>query len=134
MKDKEAMPTFSKHVRFSNLAGTASVEADAIVDTGATFCHIPAEIAAQLNLAPRTARRFRLANGQVVEYRVANALVELVDQGDIIATSVAIGEPGAAVLLGALALDAFGLGIDTEGRRLIPKISDLLLETGWSTI
>lgn len=83
----------------------------------------------RLRLTPSGSRRLRLANGLIVEYGVANALVELVDQGEVVATSVVIGEPGAAVLLGALALDALGLGIDTEGRRLIAKVGDLLLET-----
>lgn len=134
MKDKGAMPTFSKHVRFSNLAGTASVEADALVDTGATFCHIPAELAERLGLTPSGTRQLLLANGQVNEYALASAQVELVDLGERIATSVIIGSRGTPVLLGALALDAFGLGVDTIGSRLIPKVGYLLHETQWPTI
>lgn len=128
------MPTFTKLVRFLNIRGTESVETDAIVDTGATFCQLPEDLAEGLHLSPSGSRRQRLANGMVVEYRVANALVELVDLGEAVATSVIIGDRGAAVLLGALALDAFGLGIDTEGRRLIPKVADLLHDTQWPTI
>ncbi|MBI4499264.1 MAG: retroviral-like aspartic protease family protein [Chloroflexi bacterium] len=128
------MPTFRKRVRFSNLAGTAVAEADAIVDTGATFCQLPQEMAEQLRLTPTSSRRLRLANGQIVEYPLANALVELVDLGEIIATSVLIGGRGAPVLLGVVALDQFGLGIDTEGRRLIPKVADLLSQTRWPTV
>lgn len=128
------MPTFTKRVRFSNLTATVSVQTDAIVDTGATFCQVPVEIADRLQLVPSGSRRLRLANGQIVEYPVANALVELVDLGEVIATNVVIGDPGGVVLLGALVLDAFGLGIDTEGRRLIPKVSDLLYETQWPTL
>jgi clan AA aspartic protease len=128
------MPTFTKQVRFLNMQADRSAEAEALVDTGATFCHLPREIAERLRLTPTGSRRLRLANGQIVEYRVANALVQLVGQDEAVATSVLIGEPGSTVLLGALALDALGLGIDTEGRRLIPKVSDLLLETDWTTI
>ena len=106
------MPTFTKRVRISNLAGSWSVEALAVVDTGATFCHISQEMTAELLLTPRPPRRFRLANGRVVEYRIADAVVELLDHGESVATSLAIGERGAAVLLGGMALDAFGLGVD----------------------
>jgi len=127
------MPTFTKRVRFYNVIATTSEEADALVDTGATFCQVPADMAERLRLAPSGSRRVRLANGDVVEYGVANALVELVDQAEAVATSVIIGERGAAILLGALALDALGLGIDTESRRLVEKVGDLLFETQWPT-
>ena len=128
------MPTFRKRVRFYNVAATISEEADAMVDTGATYCQMPAEMAERLQLTPSGSRRLRLANRQVVEYGVANALVELVDQKEAVATSVIIGAQGGPVLLGALALDALGLGIDTDGRRLIEKVGDLLFETQWPTI
>ena len=134
MKDNEPMPTFSKRVRFSNLTGTTVVEVDAIVDTGATFCRVSSDIAERLGLTPTGSRRLRLADEQIIEYRVANALVELVDQGEPVATNVVIGEAGAVVLLGALALDALGLGIDTEGRQLTPKVAELLFETEWPTL
>ena len=118
------MPTFSKQVRFLNMQADRSAEAEALVDTGATFCQLPREIAERLRLTPTGSRRLRLAN----------ALVQLVGQDEAVATSVLIGEPGSTVLLGALALDALGLGIDTEGRRLIPKVSDRLVETDWTTV
>ena len=128
------MPTITRRIRFSNLERTATAEADAVVDTDATFCQIPADMAERLDLVPYGYRRLRMANGQIAEYGIANALVELVDQGETVASAVAIGGPTAAVLLGVDALDAFGLGIDTDGRRLIPKVGDLLLQTGWPTL
>lgn len=128
------MPTFTKRVRFSNLAGTVSVETDAMVDTGSTFCQIPQEMAERLQLVPTSSRRLRFADGRVAEYPLADARVELVDLGEAVAIPVIIGDRGAAPLFGALALDAFSLGIDTEGRRLIPKVADLLSETQWPTV
>ncbi len=127
------MPTFTKRIRFLDLTGARSVELDALVDTGATFSQVPAEAAQQLGLVNVGSRRLRLADGRIVEHAIANALVQAPERGEPVATTVIIGEPGSTVLLGAHALDALGLGIDTEGQRLIEKIGYLLLETSWST-
>lgn len=127
------MPTFTKQVRISSADGARSLTTRGVVDTGASYMHIPAEIARQLQLLPLMNRSFRLANGSMVNYEIAVALVEIEGHEEL-PIPVAIGKEDAPILLGALALDIFGLGVDTERRQLIPKVLDLLTQTNWPTI
>lgn len=128
------MPTFRRHVIVSDLNNTRFFEADATIDTGSTHSQIPEEAAEYLGLVPQGSRFFRLADGEEVERPWANALLALANLGEQIASIVIIGRPGSAVLFGVSALDGFGLGVDTNGERLIPKVLDLLAQTRWPTI
>lgn len=128
------MPVFRKRVIFSDLASTRFLEADAIIDTGSDFSQLPEEAATQLALVPVASRHFRLADGNIHERPWANLLVALSDTGDTAASIAVIAEPGTEVILGSHSLDALGMGVDTSGRRLIPKVFYLLAQTGWPTV
>ncbi len=129
------MPAFRRRLRFTDMSGERSFEAEALVDSGATFSQLPAEAAEDLHLVGTRSRRFRLANGQVVERQLAHALIVLPETDEPPApTTIVIGDRGSTPLLGTHDLDVFGLGIDTFGSRLIPRVLDLLNETGWPTI
>jgi len=128
------MPTFRKRVRFYNVTLSRSEEVDALVDTGASFSQIPGEVAARLGLTAFQVRHVRLANGLVVETGLANAFVELVDSPGPAADTVILGTQNAPALLGVHTLDSLGVGVDTDGTRLIEKVFDLLRQTNWPTI
>lgn len=128
------MPPIRRAVRFTDLSGEHSFEVNALIDSGATFSQIPDDVAERMGLTTIKTERVRLGNGQVVEQRLCNAMVGLMGTPEMYATVVLAGEPGAPVVLGVHDLDSFGLGIDTKGERLIPKVADLLLNTGWPTI
>ncbi len=128
------MPIFRKRLRVYNAAASRSEEVDAVVDSGSIFCQVPQDMADRLELAPFATRRLRMADGRVVELGLANAMVELPEQGEVAATTMVIAQVGAAAILGTMALDSFGLGVDTAEQRLIPKVLELLTQTNWPTI
>ena len=128
------MPVFTKRVLFFDLSASRYAEVEAVVDSGSTFSQIPQELADQLGLSQAGSRTLRLADGRAVEQPLANMLVALPGTGDLGATRAVIGGPSAAIILGAHALDALGVGVDTEGERLIPKVGYMPAETGWITV
>src|SRR2546422_7356480 len=99
---------------------------DALVDTGSTFTTIPRPILERLGVRRFTRTRLRLATGQVVEADLGEVLAEL-DGLDRRTVFCAFGEPGAAALIGAHALEGFMLGVDPDQKRLVP------LEGWWAT-
>jgi hypothetical protein len=128
------MPTFSKRVIFSDLASSRFLDTDAVIDSGAEFSQIPEDAADYLGLQHEGERMFRLANGTAVVRPWGGVIVTLADTGDRAPSLVVIAERGTPVILGAHSLDALGLGIDTAGERLIPKVFQLLSQTRWPTV
>jgi len=127
------MPIFRKRIRVYNTAASRSEDVEAVVDSGATFCQVPRDVAERLKLWPFGSRRPRMADGPVVELALANAMVELPEQDEVAATII-IADLGAAPIPGTMALDSLGLGVDTAEQRLIPKVLDLFTQTNRPTI
>jgi predicted aspartyl protease len=93
-------------------------ELDFLVDSGAIFSVVPGEVLARLGLEPRREQEFRLANATRI---VRGRGVALFRYGDREAVAeVIFGEPGDAVLLGAMTLEAMGLCLDPLRRELLP--------------
>lgn len=128
------MPVIHREVVFADLTGAHWFQADAVVDSAATFSQIPPEVADQLGLEQVGTHDVFLGDGTHLELPLCNALVSLAEMGSLRATIVSVGHPGAPIVLGVRDLDGFGLGVDTEGERLIPKVSLLLSQTNWPTI
>ncbi len=84
------------------------VEAESLVDSGATYTLLPPEIWRRVGLAPRRRMRFRLADGTAMERNVSECLIEL-PQGSG-HTPVILGEAGDQALLGTVTLEELGLG------------------------
>jgi len=112
------MTTFSVRLQLANPTARRFEEVEAVVDAGSTFTAAPRELLDRLDVRPARRQRFRLANGQVVENDVGEALVCL--EGLEGTTPVIFGEPGEPVLLGAVTLEELLLGVDPVAQRLVP--------------
>jgi clan AA aspartic protease len=106
-------------VRVGNPAnGHHAVEVNCLVDSGAIYSLVPGEVLRKLRVKPHSTREFVLADGQVIERKVATATFEYEGRrGDSL---VIVGEPGDDPLLGATTLEAFGLVLDPFRRVLRP--------------
>ena len=71
-----------------------------------------------LGIMPQFRRRFRLADGRVVELDMAVVAIRL--EGQTLPTICVFGEEGMDALLGAVTLEEFGLGVDPVNQRLVP--------------
>lgn len=98
-----------------------SVVVESLVDTGATFTTIPANIGERLKLQPVTKRRVRTAGGEV-ELLESYLLIEVLDEKT---TTVLISEGLDSVLIGALTLEALALKVDPRTGKL--EKTELLL-------
>lgn len=92
---------------------------DALVDTGSTFSAIPRAILERLGVVPFARSRLRLANGQVVEADLGEVTAEI-DGLERRTIFCVFAESGAPPSLGAHALEGFMLGVDPDGKRLVP--------------
>ena len=95
-----------------------SCEVEFLVDSGATYSLVAAEILQSLGIEPHSQREFILGNGEVVRRRIGSAMFEYRGaRGDSL---VIFGEPGDAPLLGATTLEGFGFILDPFRRELKP--------------
>ena len=97
---------------------TRSRTLNGLVDTGASNTSIPAPILEDLGIERLRSRVFTLAYGSKREYSIGWADMELEGQTDQV--SVVFGPASGKILLGAMALETFGLAADAKNRRLIP--------------
>ena len=93
-----------------------SCEVEFLVDSGATYSLVAAEILRSLGIEPHSEREFILGNGEAVRRRIGTAIFEYRGaRGDSL---VIFGEPGDAPLLGATTLEGFGFILDPFRREL----------------
>ena len=88
-----------------------------LVDTGASYTVIPAQILDALGIERDETELFSLADGSVHELAIGRAELEL--QGRTRDVYVVFGSDTRKILLGAMALEAFALAADARHRRLI---------------
>ena len=91
---------------------------DLMVDTGSEYNWIPAEILADLGVAPVRVDRFETADGRVLEREVGFALIYAADRSA--AAAVVFAQPGDLVLLGAHGLEGLNLRVDLGRKELVP--------------
>ena len=89
-----------------------------LVDTGAAYSRLPRSMLVSLRIAPRSRRQFRLADGRTVEWEFGDAL--FVVDGYQAPSPVIFGDEGCPKLLGAVTLEAMGVGVAPVNRRLLP--------------
>jgi aspartyl protease family protein len=95
-----------------------SCEVEFLVDSGATYSLVPAEILQSLGVEPHSEREFILGNGEIVRRKMGTAIFEYRGiRGDSL---VMFGEAGDSPLLGATTLEGFGLILDPFRRELKP--------------
>lgn len=109
MKDV-TVGTFNVPIRIGNLEATEWEELEALVDTGSTFSAAPRSILERLGIYPSRRQELELANGQIAEYEIGDALVQL--QGQQAITPVVFAEAGEQAAVGAVTLETFLLAVD----------------------
>ena len=114
------MSTFFYPITLISDAGTSETF-EALVDTGSSFTTISRVALNSLGVQPFARVRLRLANGQLTETELGaiDARIDDYAQRPIIC---AFGEPAAPPIMGAHTLEAFLLGVDPDGHRLVPLI------------
>ena len=89
-----------------------------LVDTGATYTTIPEEILEELGVPRLWITTGRMADGFTRQRSLGRAVLEY--RGIRRTTYVAFGVGADAILLGATAIEAFRLAVDSTHERLIP--------------
>ena len=97
---------------------TRSRTLNGLVDTGASYTLVPAAILEELGIERFETRTFTLADGSRRELALGWAEMELEGRPGFV--YVVFGDAGGKILLGATALEAYGLAADAKNRRLIP--------------
>ena len=87
-----------------------------LIDSGAVYSVVPAEILEGLGIRPLTEQSFRLADGTRISRRKGVAVFKYGDR--IGGADVIFGEEGDYSLLGAFTLEALGLSLDPLRREL----------------
>jgi clan AA aspartic protease len=93
-------------------------ELEFIVDTGAIYTVIPKSIAERLKLKELGRRKFKTADGSVVEFPVSEAYITI--NGEGVTSIVAIADERTPILLGVTTLELLGLQVDPISGKLIP--------------
>ena len=113
------MGTFRVEISVGNPQGGDLRPVSALVDTGATHSMMPESLLTALSLRPLKQVRFRIANGERVEYGVGEARFSVEGQER---TCPVIFGPDGRFLLGATTLENLDLMVDptTANPRLVP--------------
>ena len=98
-----------------NLQMDRSRSLNGLVDTGSTFPQAPASLLEELGIERTDSMRFRLADGSRTELSLGRVMLEL--DGSVAPIRIVFGPEGGSVLLGALALESFGLAADPARRK-----------------
>ncbi len=91
---------------------------EALIDTGASFTWLPADVLERLKIKRQQRRRFQFADGRSEYYDTGMAWVKL--DGWEGQTPVVFGDVGSMPLVGCATLDDFSLAVDPVNERLLP--------------
>ena len=94
------------------------VLSDVMVDTAAEYSWAPANVLADLGVAPLRIERFESADGRVIERPIG--FVMLFAAGRSAPSIFAFGNRGDMTLLGAYGLEGLNLRVDLGRRELVP--------------
>ena len=90
-----------------------------LVDTGATDPLVPRDQMEAIGLTPKGQRRYELADGNDIQLDITTADVGFM--GEIVGSTIIMGEPGTEPNLGVTALESVGIEVDPQNQR--PKRS-----------
>jgi predicted aspartyl protease len=90
------------------------------VDTGALYSFAPEDRLRAIGLEPKFARDFVYADGKRDRRLVGEAAFSIEGTDDTINCLVVFGPPGSLLLLGATALENFGVQADPTAQKLRP--------------
>lgn len=112
------MGTFHYEISLGPKDGSRFESVSALVDTGSTYTVVPASVLEGLGVTPEWTGFFELADGRQQEYGLAEIRLRL--DGQERTTICIFGSPDSEPLLGAYALEGFGLAADPVNQRLVP--------------
>ncbi len=93
-------------------------EADALVDTGAVRCVLPAHVVEQLGLATVSTRVAEYADGRLEAVPISEPFTLRVIDRTELEDAMVLGDE---VLIGQTALEKLDLFVDVQGQRLVPN-------------
>jgi len=94
-----------------------------LVDSGALFTSVPAQVAKSLGLKPVERRKLKVYGGTTVERDIGGAVIEY--QSHRATVPVIFGEPQDTSVLGVTALESLGYELDPVTKKL--KLVELLM-------
>jgi|GEM_PF-329170 len=104
--------------RLSNLNKTHKpYEHDFLVDTGAVDCLVPASKLKKAGVTPEGTSVYELADGTPVEYEYGFARITFMGAEPV--AQVIFGSENAEPILGVVALENTGIGVDPRTRKLL---------------
>ncbi len=114
------MSAFTVHATLRNPDDRerAAAVVDFLVDTGAIYTMLPAEVVTRLGLPTPEQRAVEFANGQRDVWPLGEVRVRLADTERT--TVFLAGPAGCRPLLGAVTLEEFGVAVDPNHQRLVP--------------
>jgi clan AA aspartic protease len=118
------MTTFRYPIEIGDANRQRFQRVEAWVDTGASYSLMPRAVMEGLGHSLTHHRPFRLADGSVVELGLCQ--VPLRVGQETVMVSCVFGEDENEPLLGATALEEFGLGVDPVNHTLVPVVLHLL--------
>jgi predicted aspartyl protease len=115
------MGMFKVRVTVANPAdATRSFEEDFWVDTGALYSFVPEDRLRSIGLDAEHTRELVLADGRRERRLLGEARMTVADLGETLTCPIVFGPEGSLYLLGATALETFGVDADPVARRLKP--------------
>ena len=114
----QTIGTFSVEIQIGNQETGEFLQLEALVDTGSTYTLLPSEMLSRLGVKIVDQRDFELADQRIVRYDVGEARLRL--NGNEPTVLVVYAPEGTSPLIGATALELFGLAADPVNQRLIP--------------
>jgi predicted aspartyl protease len=99
---------------------TRCFEEDFWVDTGALYSFVPEDRLHAIGLEPIRSRELVLADGRREQRLLGEAHMTLAELGETLTCPLIFGPPGSLYLLGATALENFGVDADPVAKRLKP--------------
>ena len=106
-------------IDIGDMRGERFEQVEVMVDTGATFTTVPADLPRRLGVTPQRIMQVRLADGSIVDDEVCDTVIRL--EGQTFFTPVTLGREGEPNLLGVVALETALLAVDPVDRRLVPS-------------
>ena len=117
-KDARDLGAFNWPMRLESMDGSQSLEIEAMVDTGASYTIMPANMLRNLGVLPTDRISLVAADGRRVEYDLGEARATI--NGRSIPTIVVFGNDDARPLLGTYTLEGLRLAVDPGNGRVIP--------------
>jgi predicted aspartyl protease len=90
------------------------------VDTGALYTFVPEDRLEQIGITPLRARELILADGRHERRPLGEAVLTIAELGESLTCPVVFAPPGSLYLLGATALENFGVQADPTTQQLKP--------------